>query len=138
MLQITTKIAIADDEIELGFIRSSGPGGQNVNKVATAVQLRFDVMHSPSISDSVRQRLLDLAGSKVNNDGILVLKAQRHRTQHANKKDALHRFRILVEQASIQPKIRLKRSIPKSVNEKRLTHKKHRSQIKRVRKGEWH
>ena len=138
MLQVTTTIVIPDDEILLEFTRSSGPGGQNVNKVETAVQLRFDVFRSPSLSDSVRERLINLAGSKVNHDGILVLKAQRFRTQHANKKDVIQRFRLLVEQAAIQPKIRLRKSVPKSVNEKRLTNKKRRSQIKRVRKGEWH
>ncbi|MDT8376839.1 MAG: alternative ribosome rescue aminoacyl-tRNA hydrolase ArfB [Mariprofundaceae bacterium] len=137
MLQITAQIAIADDEIEFDFIRSSGPGGQNVNKVATAVQLRFDALHSPSLPEDVRGRLIILAGSKVNSEGILTLKAQRHRTQHANKKDALHRFRALVEQAAIRPKIRLRRSVPRSVTEKRLGNKKHRSQIKRIRQKEW-
>ncbi|MCF7820846.1 MAG: aminoacyl-tRNA hydrolase [Mariprofundaceae bacterium] len=133
MLQITPSIVIPEDEIQLDFIRASGPGGQNVNKVATAVQLRFDVFKSPSITDAVRRRLINLAGSRVTNDGILILKAQQHRTQHANKRDALNRFRMLVEQAAIRPKIRLKRAIPKSLNEKRLASKKHRSQIKRIR-----
>jgi ribosome-associated protein len=137
MLQVTSKISIPDSEIEFSFIRSSGPGGQNVNKVATAVQLRFDALHSPSLPEDVRKRLIILAGSKVSSEGILALKAQRHRTQHANKKDALHRFTQLVEQAAIRPKIRLKKSIPRRVNEQRLTSKKQRSQIKRIRQKEW-
>jgi ribosome-associated protein len=137
MLQITSQISIADSEIELNFIRSSGPGGQNVNKVATAVQLRFDALHSPSLPEDVRERLIILAGSKMSSEGFLTLKAQRHRTQHGNKKDAIRRFKLLIEQAAIRPRIRLKRSVPKSQNEKRLISKKRRSQIKRIRKGEW-
>jgi ribosome-associated protein len=137
MLQITTQISIPDSEIELSFIRSSGPGGQNVNKVETAVQLRFDALHSPSLPKDVRERLVAIAGSKVNGEGILTLKAQRHRTQYGNRKDAIHRFKLLIEQAAIRPKIRLRKTIPRKANEKRLTSKKQRSQIKRTRKGEW-
>ncbi len=137
MLQITSQISITDSEIELNFIRSSGPGGQNVNKVATAVQLRFDALHSPSLPEDVRERLIILAGSKMNSEGVLTLKAQRHRTQHGNKKDAIRRFRLLLEQAAIRPKIRLHKSIPRKANEKRLTSKKQRSQIKHIRRKEW-
>jgi len=137
MLQVTTNLSIADNEVKLDFIRSSGPGGQNVNKVATAVQLRFDAFRSPSLPEDVRKRLITLAGSKVSGDGILTMKSQRHRTQYGNRKDVIHRFILLVEQAAIRPKIRLKKSIPRRVNEQRLTCKKQRSQIKRIRQKEW-
>ncbi len=137
MLQITTRISIGDDEIELHFIRSSGPGGQHVNKVETAVQLRFDVVHSPSLPEDVKERLIRLAGSKISRDGILTMKSQRHRTQHGNRKDVIRRFTLLVEQAAIRPKIRLRKSIPRKVHEKRLSNKKQRSQIKRIRQKEW-
>ncbi len=137
MLQITASIAIPESEIQLDFIRASGPGGQHVNKVATAVQLRFDLLHSPSLPEDVKERLIVLAGSKINSDGVLIFKSRRHRTQYGNRKDAIRRFRLLIEQAAIQPKIRLRASIPASVNERRLIHKKRRSQIKRMRRGEW-
>jgi ribosome-associated protein len=137
MLQITASIAIPESEIQLDFIRASGPGGQHVNKVATAVQLRFDLLHSPSLPEDVKERLIVRAGSKINSDGVLIFKSRRHRTQYGNRKDAIRRFRLLIEQAAIQPKIRLRASIPASVNERRLIHKKRRSQIKRMRRGEW-
>ena len=106
MIRVTHSIALDESEIEETFIRASGPGGQNVNKLSTAVQLRFDVRHSPNLPDGVKARLERLAGSRLTNDGVLVLIAQRHRTQDANRRDALERLVELVRQATEKPKPR--------------------------------
>src|SRR4030042_1446012 len=106
MIQVTSSIAIDESEIQEEFIRSSGPGGQNVNKVATAVQLRFDVVNSPSLPDEVRQRLISLAYSRITEDGILIINAQRFRTQGRNRRDAIERLVALVREASQEPKVR--------------------------------
>ena len=103
MIRIDDRISIDDREISESFIRSSGPGGQNVNKLATAVQLRFDVRHSPSLSHEVRARLERLAGRRLTRDGVLVITAQRHRTQERNRDDALARLIELVRAAAVRP-----------------------------------
>jgi ribosome-associated protein len=108
MITITPTIAIRENEIKLDFIRSSGPGGQNVNKVATAVQLRFDVKNSPSLSHEVRSRLVRLAGRKITEHGILIIQAGRFRKQERNRQDAIDRLKKLIRKASEKPNIRIK------------------------------
>src|SRR5712671_6883580 len=108
MIRINDHIAIDDGEVSESFIRASGPGGQNVNKLATAVQLRFDVRRSPSLSGPVRARLERLAGSRLTKDGVLVITAQRHRTQERNRADALDRLVDLIRRAAIPPTPRRK------------------------------
>src|SRR5882757_10385175 len=103
MIRINDHIAIDDSEVSESFIRASGPGGQNVNKLASAVQLRFDVRHSPSLPDSVRARLERLAGRRLTRDGVLVITAQRHRTQGRNREDALARLIELIQRATVPP-----------------------------------
>jgi ribosome-associated protein len=126
-------IKIDENELEFNFIRADGPGGQNVNKVATAVQLRFDVLHSPSLPDEVKSRLVKLAGKRMTQDGVLLIEAKRYRTQDRNREDALARFQALVRKAVEKPKKRVKTKPTKAVKEKRLNEKKRRSEIKRYR-----
>jgi ribosome-associated protein len=133
MIRVTAKISLDEREIEESFVRSSGPGGQNVNKLATAVQLRFDVQHSPSLPDDVRNRLERLAGSRLTRDGVLVIIAQRHRTQARNRDDALERLLDLVRQASVAPVKRRPTKPTKASRERRIEGKKKRADVKRLR-----
>jgi ribosome-associated protein len=133
MLEITPFLSIDEREVQLDFIRASGPGGQNVNKVATAVQLRFDVRGSSSLPEEVKTRLIRLSGSRVTVDGVLLLEAKRHRTQEQNRLDALERFIELVRKATVKPKTRRKTRPTGASREKRLKGKKIRSEVKKTR-----
>jgi ribosome-associated protein len=134
VIQITPTLAIDENEVETSYVQASGPGGQNVNKVATAVQLRFDAAHSPSLPDDVRQRLLKLAGKRVNKEGVLVIDARKYRTQERNREDALQRLADLIREATHQPKRRRKTRPSREARMRRLEAKKQRGQIKRLRR----
>ncbi len=133
MIRVTDSISIDDSELDEDFVRSSGPGGQNVNKLSTAVQLRFNVRRSPSLPNDVALRLMRLAGSRLTKDGVLIITAQSHRTQERNRQDARDRLIELIRQAAVVPVKRRKTKPTKASKEKRIESKKRRSNIKGMR-----
>ena len=134
MIEITSDIQIPEKEIKEDFIRSSGPGGQNVNKVSTAVQLRLDVKNSTSIPEGVRRRLMKISGNRISKDGILVIKAERHRTREQNRRDAINRLADLIIAASKVPKYRIKTKPTAASKINRLEGKQRRGRLKRGRR----
>jgi ribosome-associated protein len=135
MIRITPSISIGDEELEEHFIRASGPGGQNVNKLASAVQLRFDVRGSPSLSADVRTRLERLAGRRLTREGVLVINAQRHRTQERNREDARERLFDMIRRAAVAPRVRRPTKPTATAREHRLETKKRRAAIKGLRRA---
>jgi ribosome-associated protein len=134
MIQVTPDIAIDENEIHQEFIQASGPGGQNVNKVATAVQLRFDVSNSTSLPYGVRERLLSLAGRRITKEGVLIIYARRFRSQEANRQDAIERLVELVRKAAQKPQIRRSTKPTRTSKIRRLEAKRHRARTKRLRR----
>ena len=135
MIRITRSIAIDESELQESFVRASGPGGQNVNKVSTAVELRFDIAHSPSLPQAVRERLLARRDRRVTAEGVLVLSAQRFRTQERNREDARARLAAFVETGLHAPKPRIATRPSRGAKERRLGEKRERASIKRGRTG---
>ena len=135
MIRVTHTISIDDDELDEQFVRASGPGGQNVNKVSTAVELRFDVRRSPNLPGDVRARLERLAGRRLTREGVLIISAQRHRTQERNRQDARERLIELIRRAAVAPIPRRATRPTAGSRERRLQSKKHRSSIKGLRQG---
>ena len=135
MIAVTETISIDESALSEPFVRASGPGGQNVNKVSSAVQLRFDVRHSPSLPNDVAIRLMRLAGKRLTKEGVIVIVAQAHRDQARNRADARERLFDLIRQAAVRPVPRRATKVPKAQKRKRIEGKKHRGHIKSLRGG---
>lgn len=135
MLEVTHTLSIDERELEERFVRASGPGGQNVNKVSTAVELRFDVRRSPSLPEAVRDRLVRLAGRRMTDDGVLVIRAERHRTQERNREDARARLAALVREALHVPKKRVATKPSRAAKARRVDAKVHRGGVKKLRQS---
>ncbi len=134
MIEITPFLSLDEDELQFDFMRASGPGGQNVNKVSTAVQLRFNVSNSTSLPADVRNRLAQLAGKRVTEDGVLIIEARRFRTQAQNRQDALDRLLALIRRAAARPKVRRPTHPSQESKKRRLEGKRRRSEIKKLRR----
>ena len=137
MLHINSRIQIPENEISETFVRSSGPGGQNVNKVASAVQLRFNAENSDALSDEVRQRLKRLAGRRATSEGMIVIEAKRYRDQEKNRVDARERLAALIHRALEKPKPRKRTKPSRASIQKRLDEKKQRGERKKTRRNDW-
>ena len=135
MIHVTPRIALDEGEIEEAFVRASGPGGQNVNKVSTAVELRFDAARSPALTDAVRSRLRAVAGRRMTKDGVVVIDAQRFRTRELNRTDALARLVELIRAAAVVPKVRRPTRPTLGSQKRRLESKGKRSRVKTLRSG---
>lgn len=135
MIKIAPGLSLADDEVEIHFSRAGGPGGQNVNKVETAVRIRFDAAHSPSLPEPVRRRVIRLAGRRADRHGVITVQARRHRTQQANRRLALQILAELVRKAVREPRPRRKTSPTPAARRRRLETKRRRAGIKRLRRG---
>jgi len=139
MIRVTERLSLNEDELEWEFIRASGPGGQNVNKVSSAVQLRFDARRSSSLPEEIKERLMRLAGRKMTQEGVLTIDARRYRSQEANRQDALQRLVALIRKASAQPKARKSTRPSTAARAARREEKRCRALIKRYRRppAEW-
>jgi ribosome-associated protein len=133
MLPVTDTISIDESELSESFVRASGPGGQNVNKVSSAVQLRFDARRSPSLPNDVAIRLMRIAGSRLTKDGVIVIVAQQHRDQSRNRAEARERLFDMIREAAVRPTVRRKTKVPKAAKRERLDEKKRRGSIKNLR-----